>query len=112
MSTTSQPVTPSSTFLSIFDTALGEYRKKTGQDLQSHPFANQLDTCDSADAILAVLQQQVDALNEAGKSFQTLMKCLKPTVNFLLLFIGTVGEGVGAVCLSAWVLSLSSFSIT
>ena len=110
MSTPSHANIPSSTFLSIFDAASNEYKTKTGQDLQTHPFADQLDSCDTADAILDVFQKQVDALNQARKSHQTLMKWLDPTVNVLLLFSATLGAGISLVSLTAW-LFLSFFII-
>ena len=112
MSTTSHKAVPSSTFLSIFDAASIEYKKKTGQDLRTHPFVNKLDSCDCADAILAVFEKEVDALNQAQNSHQTLMKWLKPIVNVLFLFSATLGEGVGLVSLCGWVLSSLTFSIT
>jgi hypothetical protein len=113
MSTPSHTDIPSSTFLSIFDVASNEYKRKTGQDLQTHPFADQLDSCASADAILAVFQRQVDALNQARKCHQNLMNWLNPTVNILFLFSATLGEGISLVSLTAWFfLSLLSFTFT
>ncbi|KAH9173602.1 hypothetical protein EDB89DRAFT_2068714 [Lactarius sanguifluus] len=44
--------TETSTFKAIFDNALEEYKKKTGTNLTTHPLANDLQTCDSPDAIL------------------------------------------------------------
>jgi hypothetical protein len=101
MSTTNQIAIPSSTFLSIFDAALEEYKNGTSQDLRTHPFANQITSCDSADDILAIFQNQVDALNQAKKKCQTLMKCLNAIVPIFLVFSGVVSEGVGLVCLRA-----------
>jgi hypothetical protein len=112
MSTTSQAVIPPSTFLSIFNAAWDEYRKKTGKDLQTHPFAGQLNSCDTPDTILAVLQPHVDALSQAQKNSQALMKWLNPIVHVLFIFSATLCEGVGLVWLTAWVVSLLPFSIT
>ncbi|KAH9980865.1 hypothetical protein BGW80DRAFT_1198993 [Lactifluus volemus] len=95
MSTTNQITIPSSTFLSIFDAALEEYKNGTSQDLRTHPFASQITSCDSADDILAIFQNQVDALNQAKKKCQTLMKCLNALVPIFLVFSGVVSEGVG-----------------
>ncbi|KAH9996134.1 hypothetical protein BJV74DRAFT_987004, partial [Russula compacta] len=83
-----------STFQSIFDAASTEYERKTGQDLQNHSFAAELDHCNSPDAVLEILQRQADALEEAGMSDQTLMKWLNPTVHVLYTFSETIGEGV------------------
>jgi hypothetical protein len=101
MSKANQTTIPSSTSLSIFDGALEEYKNKTGQDLLTHSFATQLDSCKSADAILAIFQNQVDALNRAKKNSQTLMKRLHTIVPVLIVFSNTLGEGVNLVCLGA-----------
>ena len=44
---------------SIFKAALKTYKKKTGKDITSHPLATELQSCNSPDAILAVLRRQV-----------------------------------------------------
>ena len=106
MSTVCHTAIPSSTFPSIFDAASKEYKNKTGQDLRTHPFAAQLDSCDSVDAILAVFQNQVGALNQAaGRSHSTLMTWLNPTVNILLSFSAVLGEGLALVSLTASVVA-------
>jgi fungal STAND N-terminal Goodbye domain len=99
MTKVNQTTIPSSTFISIFDAALEEYKNKTGQDLRTHPFAAQLDSCKSADAILATFQKQVDSLNRAKKKSQTLMKWLNTIVPVLVMFSGILGEGFSLVCL-------------
>lgn len=88
-----------STFQSIFDAAFQEYEKKTGQDLRAHPFAAQLDRCDSTDGVLDIFQKQADALNETGKCDQTLMKWLNPTVHLLHTLSATISGAVGVVSL-------------
>ena len=87
----------SSNFQSIFDTALKAYEKQTKRDLLAHPLASQLQTCDSPGSILAVLKGQVDNLDQARKSDERLTKWLSPTVNVLLAFSATLGEGVSLV---------------
>ena len=71
ISTTNHTAVPSSTLISIFDAASNEYKKKTGQDLRGHPFADKLDSSDFADAILAVFETQVDALNQVQRNLRT-----------------------------------------
>ncbi len=100
-----------STFRSIFDAASKEYKKTTGHDLQSHPFATELGHCDSPDAILQIYQNQANALDQTGKSNQTLMKWLDPTVNLLCMFVATLGEGVALVSLSEVVFLLLPIDI-
>jgi hypothetical protein len=89
------PTSTSSNFKPIFDNALKAYKKRTKNDLLTHPLADRLEACGSASSILTVLQEQVRELNESQRSNQ---KWLDPTVNVLLAFSETVGEGVGSVC--------------
>ena len=100
MSSTSQVLaktSSSSNFQSIFYTALKAYEKKTKQDLLDHPLVSQLQTCDSSTSILAILQGQLDDLDQARKSDERLTKWLSPTVNVLLTFSATIGGGVSLV---------------
>jgi hypothetical protein len=87
----------SSNFQSIFNTALKAYEKRTKKDLLTHPLASQLQTCDSPGSILAVLQGQVDDLDQARESDERLTKWLSPTVNVLLAFSDALSEGVSLV---------------
>ena len=89
------PASTSSGFEINFDNALKAYQKRTKEDLLNHPLANRLRTCHSASSILAVLQEQVQELNESERSNT---KWLVPIVNVLLSFSETLGEGVGSVC--------------
>ena len=95
------PVNPtpssSSNFQLIFNTALKAYEKQTKRDFLAHPLASQLQTCDSPGSIIAVLQSQVDDLDQARRSDEKLTKWLSPTVNVLLAFSATLGEGVSLV---------------
>ena len=90
--------TPASNFQVVFNNALRTYEKHTKNDLLSHPLAAQLQTCDSPSAILDLLHQQVQELNQSRNSHQRLTKWLHPTVNVLYSFSGTLGEGVSLVC--------------
>jgi hypothetical protein len=85
----------SSNFQLIFDNALKTYKKRTKMDLSKHPLADRLQACHSASSILAVLQEQVQQLDESQRSNT---KWLDPTVNVLHTFSETLGEGVGSVC--------------
>ncbi|KAH9016751.1 hypothetical protein EDB84DRAFT_711918 [Lactarius hengduanensis] len=94
----SPPATVSSSnFDSIFRTAFNAYKKRTGHDITSHPLAAQLKTCDSPDAILAVLRAQVEEFDQSRRDDERLTKWLNPTVNVLYAFSATLGEGVGLV---------------
>jgi hypothetical protein len=89
------PTSASSNFRLIFDNALKAYKKRTKNDLLTHPLAERFEACDSASSMLAVLQEQVQELNQSqcGNT-----KWLDPTVNVLHAFSETLGEGVGSVC--------------
>jgi hypothetical protein len=92
-------ITPasSSNFRLIINNALEAYKKRTKNDLLAHPLAHQLQACDSPGAILAILQQQVQGLNQSG-SDDRWTKWLDPTVNVLFAFSTTLGAGAGLVC--------------
>jgi hypothetical protein len=98
MSQTSPPTTPSSNYRAIFDSTLEAYRKKTKEDLRSHPLLAKFESCHSPDAILAELRQQLLAFDQPGASRNDrLTRWLKPTVNVLCAFSATIGENLGLV---------------
>jgi hypothetical protein len=100
MSHTHPTPSSSSNFQAIFNAALKAYEKHTKKDLLAHPLAAELQSCSSPSAILAVLQQQVQELNRSRGSNEGLTKWLDPTVHVLHAFSGTLGEGIGLVCLT------------
>ncbi|KAF8269888.1 hypothetical protein EI94DRAFT_881948 [Lactarius quietus] len=79
---------------SILDVALSEYRKNTGKDLLSHPLAIELQRCDSADGILAILQHQANTVEQLRDGNPRLMKWISSSVHILYSFSGTLGDGV------------------
>ena len=95
-----QPTTASSSFQSIFNSALKTYEKRTKKNLLTHPLATQFENCDSTTAILSVLQDQVQKIDQHRSSNEKLTKWLVPTVNVLYAFSATLGEGLGLVNLS------------
>ena len=74
--------------------------KKTGKDIAAHPLATELQSCDSPDAILAVLQRQITTPGQPQNSDETFAKYLIPTVNILYTISNTLGEGVGLVIIT------------
>ena len=84
-------------FQEIFSAALKAYEKRTKVDLLLHPLASQLQACTSPASIIAVLQGQIDDLNEARENDERLTKWLNPTVNVLLTFSATIRAGVSLV---------------
>ena len=91
----------SSNFLPIFTAALETYEKTTKKKLLTHPLAAQLQSCDSPAAILSVLQELVQQLDQSHSSDQRLTNWLNPTVNVLFTFSATLSEGVGLVSLES-----------
>jgi hypothetical protein len=89
----------SSNFQLIIDNALKAYEKRTRKNLLSHPLASQIQACDAPGAILAVLQQQVQGLDQSRSSDDRWTKWLDPTVSVLYSLFATLGEGVGLVSL-------------
>ena len=55
----------SNNFQLIFNNALKVYEKCTKKDLLAHPLASQLQAYDSPTTILAILQQQVQGLDQS-----------------------------------------------
>ncbi len=88
---------PSSNFQLRINDALNEYKKRTKKDLLAHPLAVQLSTCDTPSAILAVLQEQVQQVDQSRSSDERWTKWLDPTVNVLYAFSSVLGAGVGLV---------------
>jgi hypothetical protein len=78
---------------------LGHVQKRTKKDLLAHPFAARLRTCDSPAAVLAILQEQVQGLDQTQRGDERWSKWLDPTVNVLFAFSATIGAGAGLVCL-------------
>jgi hypothetical protein len=97
MSSTPSPSTSRSNLDSIFNSAIQAYKKKTGKDITSHPLATELQSCDSPDAILAVLQRHIPSSDQSQGGHEGFATYLIPTVNVLYAFSSTLGEGVGLV---------------
>jgi hypothetical protein len=95
----SHPISSTSSspnFQLIFNNALDAYKKRTKNDLLAHPLVAQLQTCTSSNAVLTLINQQVQGLQrDDGR----LTRWLDPTVRVLLAFSNTLGEGVSLVCL-------------
>ena len=109
-SSSSKPPTstvPTSNFNLIFEKALKAYKNKTRQRLTTHPLAAQLDKCDSHAAVLAILQDQVDQFNQSRSSDERLQRWLSPTINVLLAFTETLGEGISLVNIALSVIDLA-----
>lgn len=102
MSTAPSTSSSQSNFASIFNTALESYRRKTKKDLVSHPLLPTLQSCDTPDAVLTVLREQIPAFSQSQNCNDGLTTWVTPTVNVLYSFSKTVSQGVGLVSIMAW----------
>jgi hypothetical protein len=91
----------SSNFQSIFGASLQSYNNKTKYELLDHPLATKLQSCDSPNAVLTVLQDLIQQFDQRRTSDERLKNWLNPTVNVLYTFSSALGEGVGLVSLSS-----------
>ena len=82
---------------SILPAALSEYKKNTGNDLQSHPLFAELQRCDSVDGILVILQHQVNTVEKLRDGNRGMMKWVRSSVNILCSISATLGDGAGIV---------------
>ncbi|KAF8257933.1 hypothetical protein EI94DRAFT_1708460 [Lactarius quietus] len=82
----------------MLDAALAEYKKKTGEDLQTLWLASELQTCESVDSVLDLLQDQAKAFEQSGD--QKLMKWIDPLVHVLLTFSDDFGDGLSLVTIT------------
>ena len=94
MSQQASTSTAYSRFQAIFDAALKSYQKQTKKDLTAHPLASQLQSCDSTNAIIAILQDKIGEFEQAHNSDERLTKWLNPTVNVLCAFSAAISGGV------------------
>ncbi|KAH9994947.1 hypothetical protein BJV74DRAFT_795331 [Russula compacta] len=86
-----------SSFDSTFNAALDAYKERTKQDLASHPILPRLQTCDSPDAIISIIREQIPTFNHSSSTDDRLTKLLIPTINVLYAFSSIIGQGIGLV---------------
>ena len=89
----------SSRFQAIFEAALKSYQRQTKNDLLEHPLATQFKSCNSTNAIIAILEGQVQEFDKSRSGNARLTKWLSPTVNVLSAFSATISGGVSLACL-------------
>jgi hypothetical protein len=97
MSSSSLTLQSSSPFKSILDAALIEYKTKTGNDLTNNPLAKELQVCESAEAVLDIIQREAKAFDKFKDGDRRLMKWIGPSVDVLYAISGTLGQGIGIV---------------
>jgi hypothetical protein len=74
--------------------ALEAYKRKTKNDLTSHPLLPRLQSCNSPEAILTVLREQIPASSQSQNGDDWLTKWVTPTVSVLYSFSTALGEGI------------------
>lgn len=94
------PVIPPSSFQSTFRDALHAYKRRTREDLLLHPLATRLESCNSPDEILSVLQEQAQVIDRSWNG-DKLSVWLGPTVGVLHSISSSLGEVVGLVIIGA-----------
>ena len=94
MSQTPTAATSSSNYQSIFDNAIEAYKKKTKKDLRSLPLLDKLQHCDSPDAVLGILYEQIPGFDQSRAPDDELSRWLNPTVSVLYTFSGVIGGGI------------------
>ena len=87
----------SSHFKSILDAALGEYKSKTGNDLKNNSLAKELQGCESAEAVLDIIQREAKAFDKFRDGDKRLKKWIGPLVDVLHTISTKVGHAVGTV---------------
>ena len=93
----SQTPTATSNYQLIFDNALEIYKRKTKKDLQSHPLLSELQACNSPDAVITVLREQIlvsDRSQSTSGINDKLTNWLIPTVNVLYSFSQVIRAGI------------------
>ena len=82
-----------SRFCALFDAALRSYEKEAGIKLVDHPLTLQLQSCHSAESIVAVLQDQAQAFSGFQGS-DRVVKTIRSTVSILTRLSTTVSLAV------------------
>src|SRR5947208_9323776 len=94
---------PSASFLLLYNSALQDYTTQTGTNLVDHPFAKQLEKCESVESISSLLHESMRRFHESRKEDGKIMKSVKCAVYVLhTLSTSTVlSEGISLVRLRA-----------
>ena len=85
-----------SNFQSILD-AVDKYAEQTGMNLKENPFADKVKSCDSPDAVLLLLQENMKAFKDYRDKNRKFIDCLSPVVQFVHTFSGILSEAAGLV---------------
>ncbi|KAH9022776.1 hypothetical protein EDB85DRAFT_353432 [Lactarius pseudohatsudake] len=101
MSSSTQTSVSSSQFESIINAALSELKKKTGKNLLDDWLAKELQSCDSVEAVMDIIQGQAEAFDKFRNGGSKLMKWIRSSVHILYTISAALGDGVGVAIPSA-----------
>ncbi|KAH8977018.1 hypothetical protein EDB86DRAFT_1352564 [Lactarius hatsudake] len=101
MPSSSQTSVSSSQFESIISAALNEFKEKTGKTLLDDWLAKELQSCDSVDAVMDIIQGQAKAFDKFKNGGSKLMKWIHSSVHVLYTISAALGDGVGMAVPSA-----------
>ncbi|KAF8259845.1 hypothetical protein EI94DRAFT_959507 [Lactarius quietus] len=85
-----------SNFQSILD-AVDKYAEQTGINLKENPFAEKVKSCDSPNAVLVLLQDNLKVFKDFRDKNRKFIDCLSPVVQFVHSFSGILGEAAGLI---------------
>ncbi|KAF8268996.1 hypothetical protein EI94DRAFT_1699814 [Lactarius quietus] len=85
-----------SNFQSIID-AFDKYAEQTGINLQENAFADKVKGCNSSDAVLVLLQENLKAFKDYRDKNRKFIDCLSPVVQFVHAFSGILGDAAGLI---------------
>jgi hypothetical protein len=91
-------------YLYAFPVALESYKKRTGNDLTSNPLLLRVKTCNSPDAVITLLREQIPGFDQSrsDNDLERLSNWLNPTVKVITAYSGTVNESSGPVGLRVY----------
>ena len=85
-----------SNFQSILD-AVDKYAEQTGINLKDNPFVDKVKGCDSPDAVLLLLQENLKAFKDYRDNNRKFIDCVSPVVKFVHAFSEILGGAAGLV---------------
>lgn len=106
----SVPRTFPSNLRSVLDQSFDEYTKQTGVDLAKCDFAKKLETCDSLDEIVWLLNDKAKQFKEYRDGNRKLINCISPIAQTVHVFAGFLGEALSVVSPTALIPSLWLFN--
>jgi hypothetical protein len=81
---------------SILDAA-DKYAEQTGINLKDNPFADKVKGCDSPNAVLLLLQENLKAFKDYRDDNRKFIESVSPVVQFVHAFSDILGEAAGLV---------------